>query len=213
MKFPPDPLSTFLALAKLFVHHGDCSEILGQVCRAISFLFDHLIRWSLFEAEQVRQHFIMSEFTDFVTTISSAASALATTVAAAGILYAHRQLRTTREIAQLQFEDKLAKEYRDLANRLPTNALLGDELPGAEYADAFDELFHYIDLSNEQVYLRQRNRIGKDVWKSWCEGIKSNLSLPAFRRAWSEVKLRSRSFHELRRLEDENFEIDPILWS
>lgn len=154
----------------------------------------------------------MSEITDLVSAISSTASAIATLVAAGGVLYAHKQLRTSRQIAQLQFEDTLAKEYRDLANRLPTKALLGEALLDDEYLKAFDELFHYIDLSNEQVCLRQRDRISEVVWKSWCEGIKTNLSLPAFDRAWSNIQARSKSFQELRRLQEENYATDPVTW-
>ena len=81
------------------------------------------------------------------------------------------------------------------------------------YANSFDELFHYIDLSNEQVCLRQRGRIGRDVWENWSEGINTNLGLPAFRRAWGDIQARSSSFQELRRLEREGFEIDPASWS
>lgn len=154
----------------------------------------------------------MSEATDWVSAIASSISAVATVVAAGGVIFAYKQLLTAREIAQLQFEDGLAKEYRELAGRLPTRALLGEELSELEYTDAFDELFHYIDLSNEQVSLRQNNRISTVVWKSWCEGIKTNLALPAFKRAWSDVQEKSRSFQELRHLEREGYEADPLLW-
>lgn len=155
----------------------------------------------------------MSESTDWITAGASLISAIATCVAAAGVWYARRQLQTSREIYQLQFEDALAKEYRDLANRIPTKALLGAELSEDEYNKAFDDIFHYIDLSNEQVCLRFRNCIGKDVWENWCDGIKTNLSLPAFRKAWSEIKGQSESFRELRRLEQEEFKLDPWKWN
>ncbi len=154
----------------------------------------------------------MSEITDIVSASAAVVSAAATCIAAAGVWYAHRQLHTSRQIAQLQFEDALAKEYRELANRLPTKILLGDELEEMEYPKAFDELFRYIDLSNEQVCLRQRGRISFEVWANWCEGIQSNLKLPAFARAWKEVKEKSESFKELRRLEHEKFQTDPLDW-
>ena len=99
----------------------------------------------------------MSEITDIVSAAAAVISAAATCIAAAGVWYAHRQLHTSRQIAQLQFEDALAKEYRELANRLPTKILLGDELEEMEYPKAFDELFRYIDLSNEQIC---RKRLG-----------------------------------------------------
>jgi hypothetical protein len=155
----------------------------------------------------------MSELTDWIAAISSSISAIATCVAAVGVWYARRQLLTSREISQLQFEDSLAKEYRDLANRIPTKALLGEELSEDEYLNIFDDIFHYIDLSNEQVCLRFHGRIGKDVWGNWCDGIKTNLSLPAFHRAWREIKEKSESFQELRHLEREEFKIDPGEWN
>ena len=139
-------------------------------------------------------------------------SAAATCVAAAGVWYARSQLRTSREIAQLQFEDALTREYRELASRIPTGALLGDELNEAEYQDSFDEIFRYVDLSNEQASLRQRGRVTPEVWESWREGIRANLQLPAFARAWSEIKQRSKSFDELRRLESQQFASDPKEW-
>ncbi len=110
------------------------------------------------------------------------------------------------------FEDALTKEYRELASCIPTEALLGEPLSEADYADSFDEFFRYMDLSNEQVSLRQRGRINADVWNIWRDGIQANLALPAFHRAWAEIKARSRSFKELRRLESERFGVDPKEW-
>lgn len=139
-------------------------------------------------------------------------SAGASTFAAIGVFFAFIQLRTAKNIAQLQFEDSLAKEYRELASRIPTKALLGQELLEAEYQESFDELYRYVDLSNEQVSLRQRGRISEAVWKSWCSGMQSNLSLPSFKRAWLEIQEQSINFQELRRLEKEGFNLDPKCW-
>ena len=71
----------------------------------------------------------------------------------------------------------------------------------------------YIDLSNEQVFLRRNDRVSARTWKLWCEGIKAFLSRPAFVRAWAEFKDKSPdTFKELRRLEREEFKIDPYEW-
>lgn len=139
----------------------------------------------------------------------NAVSAIANAVTAAGLFFAMWQLRVTKTIAQLHFEDSLAKEYRDLAARIPTKAFYGAALSETEHKQSRDEFFRYIDLSNEQVSLRARNRISKAVWESWCAGIKYNLNLPAFRRAWSEIKDRTTSFNELRALETNEFNVDP----
>jgi hypothetical protein len=155
---------------------------------------------------------VTPEFSAELNAYAAVASAVATSIAAVGVWYARSQLRTSRDIAQLQFEDALTKEYRELVSSIPTEALLGEPLNEAEYQDSFDEFYRYVDLSNEQVSLRQRGRINAEVWNIWREGIEANLSLPAFNRAWSEIKTRSNSFKELRRLEAERFESDPKEW-
>ena len=139
-------------------------------------------------------------------------TAIASAVAAVGVVFAFGQLRVSKNIAQLQFEDGLAKEYRELASRIPTKTLLGHALSEDEYQSSFDEFFRYIDLSNEQVSLRIRGRISKAVWEYWCAGIQANLSLPSFNRAWSEIQSQCSSFQELRRLEAEKFIRDPKTW-
>jgi hypothetical protein len=146
-----------------------------------------------------------------------AVSAIAASISALAVVFAMLQLRATKRIGQLQFEDQLAKEYRELAARIPTKAMLGGRLSRQEYQEAFDELFHYIDLSNEQCMLRKHGRVRKEVWDNWREGIESNLKLPAFAQAWNEIKKRTESFKELRNLE-ENFNRDPfergiVAWS
>ena len=140
-------------------------------------------------------------------------SAAASTVAAIGVFFAFGQLRVSKNIAQLQFEDGLAKEYRELAGRIPTTALLGHPLSEDQYLAAFDEFYRYVDLSNEQVSLRQRGRIGRAVWLYWSSGIQANLNLPAFKRAWTEIQSQCGSFQELRRLEAEGFVRDPKSWA
>ncbi|MGY4532935.1 hypothetical protein ACVW0Y_002065 [Pseudomonas sp. TE3786] len=139
-------------------------------------------------------------------------SAAASTFAALGVFLAYGQLRTSKNIAQLEFEDSLAKEYRDLAASIPTKALLGASLSECEFQESFDEIYRYIDLTNEQVSLRQRKRINLEAWENWLSGIKSNLELPSFKRAWNEIKQSSNSFQELRRLEAESFKTDPKKW-
>lgn len=136
-------------------------------------------------------------------------SAVANVVMAIGVLLAFGQLLVTKKIAQLQFEDGLAKEYRDLAARIPTKVFYGVNLSDEQFELTRDEFFRYIDLCNEQVSLRARGRISLRVWKFWCDGIRYNLSLPAFARAWEEVKFRTDSFSELRNLELAGFDWDP----
>jgi hypothetical protein len=142
-----------------------------------------------------------------------AVSAVATSFAAFGVFLAFWQVWLSRSIAQLQFEDSLAREYRDLCTVIPAAVFLRQAISEEDYRKTFDEFYRYIDLSNEQVSLRQRGRISKAVWKSWCEGIRCNLKLTPFARAWDEVKNAApESFQELRQLEKDGFSGDPRRW-
>jgi hypothetical protein len=138
---------------------------------------------------------------------------MASVVAACGVFLAFWQLRMSKNIAQLEFEVSLAREYRELAANIPTKALLGVVISENELQESFDEFYRYIDLTNEQISLRQRGRIKIETWENWLSGIKSNLKLSPFKRAWEEIKNSSTSFQELRRLEKENLDADPMSWT
>jgi hypothetical protein len=130
------------------------------------------------------------------------------------IFLAWRELRQSANYARTSFEDQINKEYRDIARELPVSVFFGSELKEKEYREAFPILYRYIDLSNEQVFLRQRGRVGKETWEFWCDGISSNLQRHAFSRAWAEIKDKADpSFVELRKLEASFFEMDPyVAW-
>ncbi len=129
-----------------------------------------------------------------LTAISSIATAI-------GVLFAAWQLWLGHRQSVTNFEDAVAREYRELAAKFPTKALLGEELTDEEYEGAFDEFYHYFDLCNEQVFFSQRRRLSRATWKFWRDGIASNLRRPAFRRAWRDVCSRANSdFSELKEL-------------
>ncbi len=155
---------------------------------------------------------------DFLTTAMagklpewiSALGALATVI---GVGFVWKQIRLAKEIAQLDFEDGLSKEYRELAGRIPTKALIGAGLTPCEYKDTFDELFRYIDLSNEQIVLRARRRIGDETWAQWSDGIRFNMKLPAFRKAWEDVQREAPTqFSELTDFLSGKLDSDPKNW-
>ena len=131
---------------------------------------------------------------DILTLVSSVATAIGVLVAASQIWLTRRQSVTT-------FEDSFAREYRELAAKLPTKALLGEPLSEEEHLKHFDEFYHYFDLSNEQAFLHLTGRVRAGTWKFWRDGMASNLRRPAFKRAWSEIAARANSdFAELRKL-------------
>jgi len=131
-----------------------------------------------------------------------------------GVLAAIRQLKLSKDIAVTSFEDEVSREYRNIIKKkIPTKAILGNELSDEEFNEALDDIFSYIDLSNEEVFLCQQGRVRKKTWIYWCDGIQMNLEIPAFKKAWEIFKASDKDmFSELRRLEKSNFKDDPRKW-
>jgi hypothetical protein len=128
-------------------------------------------------------------------------SAVANSATGLGVIVAGWQLWLARRQSVTAFEDSFAREYRELAAKLPTKALLGDELTKDELEQHLDEFYHYFDLCNEQAFLHKQGRISRKTWTFWRDGMKSNFDRPAFKRAWKEVGNRQKSdFSELRAL-------------
>jgi hypothetical protein len=145
--------------------------------------------------------------------IWEAIRAIASVVTATGIFIGALQLLLTKRINQTQFEDDLVNHYREIIKMIPVKALLGRELTPEEAQKAQDGIYFYIDLSNDQVFLRQNGRVSQATWTLWRDGIKSNLSRAAFRKAWDEIKIAApNDFSELRRLEKSDFKDDPSGW-
>ncbi|MBK6434689.1 MAG: hypothetical protein IPF83_01690 [Rhodanobacteraceae bacterium] len=141
-------------------------------------------------------------------------SDFASVATAVGVLFAAAQLELSKEQGVTAFEDSINQEYRVLAARLPTKALLGEELAETELAEHLDELYQYFDLCNGQIFLRQEGRISEKTWPFWCDGIHSNLKRPAFKAAWMHISSRANGdFDELRRLIEEGPKSDPRKWS
>jgi hypothetical protein len=140
-------------------------------------------------------------------------STLASVVMAVGVVFAWWEIRLTQKQAVMAFEDDFDREYREIIRQIPAKALLGGDLDEAEFGEAFRYLFQYIDLSNEQVFLRQIGRISPETWETWREGIEMNLRQRAFKRAWEQIKAQaSDTFTELQRLERSGFKEDPVSW-
>ena len=111
------------------------------------------------------------------------------------------------------FEDDLSREYRDIARIIPVELQLGEELSTERWRASLGVLLSYVDLCNEQVFLRQQGRISRATWTNWVDGIKTNLARDGFREAWELIKhSRPGEFAELRQLERERYHIDPRDW-
>ncbi|HSD38712.1 MAG TPA: hypothetical protein VLC92_14465 [Rhodocyclaceae bacterium] len=128
-------------------------------------------------------------------------SAVASVATAIGALAAAWQLFLVHRQSVTNFEDAFAKEYRELAAKLPTKALLGEPLTDVEHDEHFDEMYHYFDLCNEQAFLKSAGRISEKTWTFWLDGMSKNMRRPAFSKAWEEIASRSSGdFSELRAL-------------
>ena len=115
-------------------------------------------------------------------------NSLVSVATAVGVLIAAFQLRTSSKIAQSEFEDSIDQQYRDLARGIPVDALIGKSVSEDKKEMTRELIYNYLDLCNEQIFLRRKKRIRKDTWVDWCAGIESNLSKEEFEKVWSEVK-------------------------
>lgn len=138
--------------------------------------------------------------------------ATASIATACGVAVAAVQLTTARRQARTQFEDSMTQQYVEIVAKLPFQIMLGEDLSESQQEKELQTFYHYFNLCNEQIMYRRQNRISKATWKNWCDGMKSNFGRPAFAKAWDLIKRRSDNFHELRRLENEDFDSDPLKW-
>lgn len=141
------------------------------------------------------------------------ANLIASLATAAGVIFAAVQLWQSRSHSASAFEDSFYKEYRELSRRIPSRAMLGEDIDDGEKGRYLDEFLHYFDLSNEQIFLRQKGRIRTETWGFWRDGIRSNFKKPAFKWAWAELeKSKTTEFSELRHLLRSGFTEDPKHW-
>src|SRR5688500_13064586 len=144
----------------------------------------------------------MNGWLDTFTLIAAVATAIGTAVTAVGVFMAGWQIKESRRLSRTEFEDGLAHQYREIIREIPVKALLGDRLEPAELNVALQFFYSYIDLTNDQIFLRQQGRVSAETWENWRDGIKSFMSMPAFVAAWQKIKDKpTTKFDELRRLE------------
>ena len=138
---------------------------------------------------------------------------IASIATAAGVAFAVWQFRESTKLAQSTFEDSLDQQYRTLSMAIPVDALIGKAIPDERRNEVRELIYNYLDLSNEQVFLRKKNRISQETWNDWCSGIKSNLQKIAFKEVWDEIKREaSGTFGFLEELEKRDFHSDPKRW-
>lgn len=140
-------------------------------------------------------------------------TSIASFATAIGVFIAVFELRESQKIAQTEFEDSLDQQYRELAKGIPVDALLGKTVSDEKKEFTRELIYNYLDLSNEQIFLRKKKRIRQDTWLDWCTGIKSHLQKIEFQTVWQEVKSESSgTFTFLEKLEQTDFGGDPAKW-
>lgn len=145
--------------------------------------------------------------------VSSVATAFASVATAIGVAFVGFQLKLTKKQGQAEFEDRLDQQYREISMALPVDVLIGKDMDDGEAKgiQIRELVYNYLDLSNEQVYLRAKGRISNHTWASWCSGIKAHMEKKAFRVVFDEVK-ENAGFSYLERLVEDEFSSDPSDW-
>lgn len=139
---------------------------------------------------------------------------IASLATAVGVGIAAWQIWESRNLAQTTFEDSLDQQYRNLIMQIPVDVLLDKQTPVKKKEEVREIIYNYLDLCNEQTYLRKKKRVTRPRWNTWCEGIRDNINKPAFKEVWEEVKLEApASFSSLTQLEKECFDCDPVKWN
>ncbi len=136
---------------------------------------------------------------------------VAAVATAIGVCIATWQFRENGKLAQSAFEDSFDQQYRALLKEIPVDALIGKHVIDSKKDDTRELIYNYLDLCNEQIFLRKRKRISKETWKDWSLGIEANLNKIAFQEVWGEVRSNS-SFTFLEQLENSKFKSDPADW-
>ena len=139
-------------------------------------------------------------------TIASIATAIGVTI---GVW----ELKQASNISQAQFEDSLDQQYRSLSYGIPVDALIGKAVSLDQRQQTRELIYNYLDLCNEQTFLRKKRKIRKDTWIDWCSGIQAHLAKPEFKRVWDEIKNKAPgTFTFLEKLEMEHYKTDPARW-
>lgn len=138
---------------------------------------------------------------------------IAAIATAIGVAIAAWQIHENGKLAQSTFEDTLDQQYRELSRDIPVDVLIGKPVTEEKREEVRELIYNYLDLSNEQIFLRKKGRVCKETWQDWCAGIRNHLDKVAFKEVWDEIKAEAASsFTFLERLEQSGFKADPRDW-
>jgi hypothetical protein len=144
-------------------------------------------------------------------TVITDAAGVATAV---GVLFGAAQLFFSRTQARTTFEDTLSGQYRQVIKPRLVDGLLEPLSP--DKRETVAPYYAYLDLCNEQVFLRMQGRVGSRTWNEWKQGIQANLKRGGISDAWNAIAEGQGAFsdfQELRLLCASDFRCDPRAWN
>lgn len=154
---------------------------------------------------------------DFSTTISLI-GAMGSIATAFGLIYVAQDVHHSKKTTQAEFEDQFDQQYRALMMPIPVDVLIGKETAKMDKERVRELVYVYLDLTNEQIYMRSIGRVSKATWESWCSGILAHMARPGFREVFEEVRESSNFTYLEQLLAAENYKPfkganDPRNWS
>jgi len=99
-----------------------------------------------------------------------------------GVGVACYQLWQTQLSLRDNFERSFFDRYQRIADGLPPEVLLGQEIEGKSTSNDW-AFYKYFELCEEELYYRAHRRVSADTWRDWWYGICRNLEIEAFRDA------------------------------
>jgi hypothetical protein len=113
-------------------------------------------------------------------------TAVGSVAAAISLIFTAIQVNLIRKQNQSQFEESYTKQYRDTIKEIPFEALMKNKIDDKEIIKHFNSFYRYFDLCNEQIF--KEEKISKETWKEWEEGMASILQRSSFIRAWELIQ-------------------------
>ncbi len=142
---------------------------------------------------------------------------IGTSVSMVALFFIFWQIRMTKNIAKIEFEDSMNSEYRNIIEKLPIEMMLGKEVSPLikdlcmnrffeetnpskkrEEENILSGFYRYFDLTNEQLFLILKGRISIRTGNDWMEGMQHNLRNPNFEKAYELIVKSNESFRELK---------------
>lgn len=136
-----------------------------------------------------------------LNTIFNAITALATFGGFIVVIY---QLRQNSKLEQSKFEYDITKRFIDITNELKFDTIYlskeKDSDFGKHIKNKLHEFYQYFDLTNQEIYLKNKNKITDETWDEWEEGIIYLLKRDSFMYAWELIDktVTEATFNELR---------------